>query len=55
MRMLSPEERRLIVAILALLLLGALVDAYRSRSTERSVPKAVLPDATQAAKPAPRE
>jgi hypothetical protein len=41
--MLSPEERRLIAGILALLLFGAVVDAWRSRVVVREGEKLVLP------------
>ena len=41
--MLSPDERKLIAGILALLLLGTLVRTCRSRSTVESMPKVELP------------
>ncbi len=44
--MLSPEERRLIAGILALLLFGAMIEAYRSRVVARETEKTVLPGVT---------
>lgn len=41
--MVSPDERRLILGILALLLLGAGVKACRHRGVQTEVPKAVIP------------
>ncbi len=41
--MLSPEERRLIAGILALLLFGAMIDGCRSRVVMRETGKTVLP------------
>lgn len=41
--MLSPEERRLIIGILVLLLFGAMIDACRSRVVTQETGKTVLP------------
>lgn len=41
--MLSSEERRLIIGILALLLFGAMVDACRSRVVTQETERTVLP------------
>jgi hypothetical protein len=46
--MLSPEERRLIVCILALLLFGAIVDSCRSRVVMRETGKTMLPSVAPA-------
>ncbi|MCE9519974.1 MAG: hypothetical protein K8R87_10525 [Verrucomicrobia bacterium] len=46
--MLSSEERRLIVCILALLLFGAMVDGCRSRVVMRETGKTVLPSVVPA-------
>jgi hypothetical protein len=53
--MLSPEERRLIIGILALLLFGAMIDAYRSRVTVRETAKTVLPSVPSGEKGFTRE
>lgn len=41
--MVSPDEKKLILGILALLLLGAGVKACRDRGVQTEVPKAVIP------------
>lgn len=41
--MVSPDEKKLILGILALLLLGAGVRACRHRGVQTEVPKAVIP------------
>ena len=41
--MLSPEERRLIISILALLMLGAVVRSYRNRVHVENTPAVNLP------------
>lgn len=53
--MLSPEERRLIAGILALLLFGAVLDAWRSRVAVRETEKTVLPSVPAAGKTLSRE
>jgi hypothetical protein len=53
--MLSLEERRLIVGILALLLFGAAVDAWRSHVAVRDAPKTVLPATVPSVKGFTRE
>lgn len=53
--MLSAEERRLIVGILALLLFGAAIDAWRSHVAVRDLPKTVLPATAPASKGFTRE
>jgi len=53
--MLSPEERRLIAGILALLLFGAVVDALRSRVVMREGEKVVLPSVLLGEKGSTRE
>ena len=46
--MLSPEERRLILGILALLAFGACVRACRGKVTETTIPRVELPSAQDA-------
>ena len=53
--MLSPEERRLIAGILALLLFGAAINAWRSRVEVRETGKTVLPSVLPGGKELSRE
>lgn len=41
--MVSPDERKLILSVLALLLLGGVVKSCRHRGIQEEVPKAVIP------------
>jgi hypothetical protein len=51
--MLSPDERKLIIAILLVLMLGGVVKACRSRVAVEEVPREVLPSLDPPAKPEP--
>jgi len=51
--MLSPDERKLLIAILLVLMLGGVVKACRSQVTVNEAPKEVLPSLDPPAEPKP--